>query len=57
MMAEKKHDPNEWKRWLWICNRCYVIRTPLRGYCPRCGSPEFSLRSRSEMSGQQLHLF
>lgn len=57
MMAEKKHDPNEWKRWLWICNRCYVIRTPLRGYCPRCGSPEFSLRSRAEMSGQQLHLF
>ena len=40
---EKKRDPDEWKQWLWKCGRCYTIRTPLEGYCPECGSPEFEL--------------
>ena len=65
-MAEKKRDPDEWKRWLWKCNRCYEIRTPLVGYCPECGSPEFTLIARTEAedppptatrAGDQLNLF
>lgn len=56
-MPEKKPDPNEWMNWFWRCNRCYVIRTPLVGYCPRCGSPEFALLPRAVMVGKQLHLF
>lgn len=56
-MSEKLPDPDEWKLWLWKCNRCYVIRTPLVGYCPRCGNPEFTLIARSAMAGKQLTLF
>lgn len=56
-MAEKKADPDEYKLWLWKCNGCNTIRSPLVGYCQQCGSPEFSLIERASIAGQQLELF
>lgn len=56
-MGEKRPDPNEWRRWLWKCNGCNQLRTPLVGYCQACGSPEFTLIARAEVDGCQLSLF